>query len=84
MRPYDQQDFERNPGKYRFFQSAQIALPIDSLPELKVDQVMRIRYFDTRLNKDVKMPIYEVFEAGQAEGTIHAMVYAKALKNFVL
>lgn len=88
---YDQADFERDPGRYYLYKTARIAVPIKSIPELKVGQFVAVRYFDTRKTMGVggvEMPIYEVcatsFQDGNDGNGDHHYLYACTLKDFCL
>lgn len=86
--PYNPKDFAQNPGKYELFRTAWIAEKISSSPELAVGQIVKIRYFATRLNKvrgDVEMPIYQVWTDDNEDlKTSPVMLYACALEGFTL
>lgn len=67
MNKYDQNDFNKNPGKYRQFTTARIAEAVKSIPSLAVGDRVSIRFFDQRINAPrggVEMPIYEVRNQG--------------------
>ena len=80
MRHYSQKDYEQNPGKYRLFRTAVLAVNIPGT-DLQKGQHVGIRFLDARVNRahagDPIMPIYEV------EGLRHYL-YAMALADFVL
>lgn len=85
---YSHEDFVQNPGKYALFRTARIAEAISSSPELAVGQIVRIKYFTSRLNKvrgDVEMPIYQVWPDNNEDLKVSpVMLYACALEGFTL
>lgn len=86
--PYSQQDFQQHPEKYKLFKTARIAQEIHSLPDLQVGQMVRIRYFDAKINTyrgSVRMPIFQVWTDNDMDlKACPAMLYAVALGDFAL
>lgn len=83
-KPYDQADFDKNPGKYRLFKTAKIVEEVLSAPELKVGEIYNISYYGTAVNTaraGVEMPIYKVWANDAEESTL---VYGCVLGDFVM
>ena len=80
MSPYSQSDFDQNPGKYRLFKTARIAVNIPN-SDLHIGQDVAIRYLDARIDKsqprDPLTPIFEVI------GLKHYL-FARSLADFCL
>ncbi len=78
MNHYSQSDFDQNPGKYKLFKTARMAVNVDNLT---IGQDVAIRYLDARIDcsqpRDPLTPIYEVV------GLKH-YVFARALADFCL
>lgn len=88
MKPYCQQEYERDPGKFELYRTARIASPIDSLLNVRVGHLVRIRFFAKRENKPLAqtvMPIYEVWADDDPQKQAWpVMLYGCALADFCL
>lgn len=80
MIPYSQSDFDQNPGKYRLFKTARIAVNIPN-SDLHIGQYVAIQYLDARIDqsqpRDPLTPIFEV------TGLKHYL-FARSLADFCL
>ena len=80
MNHYSQSDFEQNPGKYRLFKTARVAVNIPG-SSLTIGQDVAIRYLDARIDRsqprDPLTPIFEVV------GLKHYL-FARSLADFCL
>lgn len=78
MSHYSQSDFDQNPGKYKLFKTARMAVNVGNLT---IGQDVAIRYLDARIDRsqprDPLTPIFEVV------GLKH-YVFARALSDFCL
>lgn len=78
MNHYRQSDFDQNPGKYKLFKTARMAVNVGNLT---IGQDVAIRYLDARIDRsqprDPLTPIFEVV------GLKH-YVFARALSDFCL
>lgn len=85
---YSQDDYERNPGKYRLFRTARIAEEIKSLPEFRVGALVSIRFYDARINAargNATMPIFQAWTDDNEDLKANpALVFACALGDFCL
>ncbi len=82
---YDPEDFKRDPGRYKGFKAARIAVPILSSPELKVGQEVAIEYHQTRVNPGqggVEMPIYRVIAKDDEQAEWDHYLFACALTDY--
>lgn len=82
---YDPADFARNPGKYRLFKTARIAVPIPSRPDLQPGDFVAVRFFNTAYNALAKQhePVYTVTKRGK-DTTSSCMLYANVLSGLSL
>lgn len=82
---YDPEDFKRDPGKYKRFSSARIAVPILSAPDLKVGALVAIEYHQTRINPGkggLEMPIYKVVMQDDEQDKWDHYLFACALTDY--
>jgi hypothetical protein len=86
IQPYDHADFLANPTTHAEYTTATIAVPIQSLPECKVGDVVRIEFVSVLINpghEKTPMPLYMVSKSQKpSDDPNGAYLYACALGNF--
>jgi len=88
MNPFNQADYIQNPKKYAQFKTATIAKTVTSSPGMDEGVVVQIEFLaDTKLKSThgaiEHTPLYKAWLPG-AEKSDYSVLYARALKNFVL
>lgn len=86
IQPYDHADFLANPTKYAHYTAATIAVPIQSLPECQVGDLVMIEFVNVLINpgrEKTLMPLYRVSKSQKpSDDQNSASLYACALGNF--
>lgn len=65
LQPFDQNDFDRNPGKYALFKTARIAKQLQPSSPFKVGEIVRLKHLANLNNLGTHMPLYAVWAQGQ-------------------